>query len=155
MPTNTTNAARAARGLEHQRQALELRRAGLGYEAIGERLGLKKSQSHRLVTRALEEARAQVTANADELRAEELSRLDGMLQGLWPRARKGEVSAVDRVLKIAERRAKLLGLDAPEKRELFGKGGTPLVPGALDPSGLSTQTLQELLAARDAAARRG
>jgi hypothetical protein len=155
MPTNTTNAARAARGLEHQRQALELRRAGLGYEAIGERLGLKKSQAHRLVTRALEEARAQVTANADELRAEELSRLDGMLQGLWPRARKGEVSAVDRVLKIAERRAKLLGLDAPEKRELFGKGGTPLVPGALDPSGLSTQTLQELLAARDAAARRG
>jgi hypothetical protein len=155
MPTNTTNAARAARGLEHQRQALELRRAGLGYEAIGERLGLKKSQAHRLVTRALEEARAQVTANADELRSEELSRLDGMLQGLWPRARKGEVSAVDRVLKIAERRAKLLGLDAPEKRELFGKGGTPLVPGALDPSGLSTQTLQELLAARDAAARRG
>ena len=155
MPTNTTNAARAARGLEHQRQALELRRAGLGYEAIGAQLGLGKSQAHRLVKRALEEARAQVTANADELRSEELSRLDGMLQGLWPRARKGEVSAVDRVLKIAERRAKLLGLDAPEKRELFGKGGTPLVPGALDPSGLSTQTLQELLAARDAAARRG
>jgi len=155
MPTNTTNAARAARGLEHQRQALELRRAGLGYEAIGAQLGLGKSQAHRLVKRALEEARAQVTANADELRSEELSRLDGMLQGLWPRARKGEVTAVDRVLKIAERRAKLLGLDAPEKRELFGKGGTPLVPGALDPSGLSTQTLQELLAARDAAARRG
>jgi hypothetical protein len=155
MPTNTTNAARAARGLEHQRQALELRRAGLGYEAIGAQLGLGKSQAHRLVKRALEEARAQVTANADELRSEELSRLDGMLQGLWPRARKGEVTAVDRVLKIAERRAKLLGLDAPEKRELFGKGGTPLVPGALDPTGLSTQTLQELLAARDAAARRG
>jgi len=155
MPTNTTNAARAARGLEHQRQALELRRAGLGYEAIGAQLGLKKSQTHRLVQAGLAECRAQVTANADELRSEELSRLDGMLQGLWPRARKGEVSAVDRVLKIAERRAKLLGLDAPEKRELFGKGGTPLVPGALDPSGLSTQTLQELLAARDAAARRG
>jgi hypothetical protein len=155
MPLNTTNAARAARGLEHQRQALELRRAGLGYEAIGAQLGLKKSQAHRLVQAGLAECRAQVNANADELRSEELSRLDGMLQGLWPRARKGEAAAVDRVLKIGERRAKLLGLDAPEKRELTGKGGAPLVPAAIDPGLLSDQALQELLAARDAAARRG
>jgi hypothetical protein len=151
-PTN--NAARV-RSLERQRQALELRRMGLGFEAIAAQLGIGKTQAHRLVVAGMADSRAQVAASADELRTEELSRLDGMLQGLWPRARKGEVSVVDRVLKIAERRAKLLGLDAPEKRELFGKGGTPLVPGALDPSGLSTQTLQELLAARDAAARRG
>jgi hypothetical protein len=128
MPTNTTNAARAARGLEHQRQALELRRAGLGYEAIGAQLGIGKSQAHRLVQRGLAECRAQVTANADELRSEELSRLDGMLQGLWPRARKGEAAAVDRVLKIGERRAKLLGLDAPTKVAETDPAGNPVGP---------------------------
>jgi hypothetical protein len=128
MPLKTTNAARAARGLEHQRQALELRRAGLGYEAIGAQLGLKKSQTHRLVQAGLAECRAQVTANADELRSEELSRLDGMLQGLWPRARKGEAAAVDRVLKIGERRAKLLGLDAPTKVAETDPAGNPVGP---------------------------
>lgn len=122
MPLNTTNAARAAKGLEHRRQALELRRMGLGYEAIGAQLGLGKSQAHRLVQAALADCREQVTAHADELRSEELSRLDGMLQGLWPRARKGEAAAVDRVLKIGERRAKLLGLDAPTRTALQGGG---------------------------------
>lgn len=115
-----------ARKVENQARALELRRAGLGFEAIGAQLGIKKSQAHRLVVSGLAEARAQVAASADELRSEELSRLDGMLTGLWPRARKGEVAAVDRVLKISERRAKLLGLDAPERKQLEGAGGGPM-----------------------------
>lgn len=150
--TNTTSKARA-RTLDRQRQSLELRRAGLGYEAIGAKLGLSKSQAHRLVVAALAEAREQVAASADDLRAEEVSRLDAMLTGLWPSARNGAVSSIDRVLKVMERRARLLGLDAPEKRELTGKGGEPLVPATVDASKLSTQTLHELLAARDATGR--
>lgn len=120
-----------ARKVENQARALELRRAGLGFEAIGAQLGIKKSQAHRLVVSGLAEARAQVAASADELRSEELSRLDGMLMGLWPRARKGEVAAVDRVLKISERRAKLLGLDAPERKQLEGPGGGPVQTAAV------------------------
>jgi hypothetical protein len=38
----------------------------------------------------------------------ELARLDAMLLGLWGRARKGDVAAVDRVLRIGERRTQLL-----------------------------------------------
>lgn len=122
---NETSTAKA-RKLQHQVEALELRRAGLGYTAIAARLGLGKSQAHRLVVAALDEARAQVCANADDLRAEEVSRLDAMLTGLWPAARKGAVSAVDRVLRIQERRAKLLGLDAPERKRLEGPNGGPI-----------------------------
>lgn len=122
---NETSSA-LSRKLEHQRQALELRRAGLGYEAIGAKIGLGKSQAHRLVVAALAEARAQVTANVDDLRSEELSRLDAMLTGLWPSARNGAGAAVDRVLKIMERRARLLGLDAPERKRIEGPGGGPL-----------------------------
>lgn len=122
---NNTSTAKA-RKLQHQVEALELRRAGLGYTAIGARMGLGKSQAHRLVVAALDEARAQVSANADDLRAEEVSRLDAMLTGLWPAARKGAVSAIDRVVKIMERRARLLGLDAPERKQLEGPKGGPI-----------------------------
>lgn len=109
---NATSAAKARR-LERQAKALELRRMGKGYVEIAGLLGIGKSQAHRLVTAGLADARAQVDAEASELKAEEISRLDAMLAGLWPDARKGQQGAVDRVLRIMERRAKLLGLDAP------------------------------------------
>ena len=50
---------------------------------------------------------------ADEVRALELARLDALLAALWPQ--QGEPAVVDRVLRIMERRAKLLGLDAPTR----------------------------------------
>ncbi len=132
MANSPKTAASKVRTLERQRQAVELRRMGLGYEAIAAQIGIGKSQAHRLVIAGMQDARAQIEAGADELRAEELSRLDGMLQGLWPRARKGEAAAVDRVLKIGERRAKLLGLDAPTRTALEGggEGAPPIVTEA-------------------------
>ena len=108
---NATSAAKA-RKLERQAKALELRRMGKGYVEIAVHLGIGKSQAHRLVQEGLSDARAQVDADASELKAEELSRLDAMLSGLWPDARKGHLGAVDRVLRIMERRAKMLGIDA-------------------------------------------
>ena len=45
----------------------------------------------------------------------ELQRLDVVLQAVWEKACTGDLFAIDRYLKIAERRAKLLGLDAPAK----------------------------------------
>jgi vacuolar-type H+-ATPase subunit H len=114
------------KALEDQQKALELRRMAKGYQEIAHALGIGVATAHRHVQSALAESRAQISAEADELRSEELSRLDAMTAGLWPRARKGEAAAVDRMLKIMERRAKLLGLDAPERRELSGAGGGPI-----------------------------
>ncbi len=123
---NTTNAARA-RKLKHQELALELRRAGHSYDAIGRKIGLSRSRAHALVQLGMEEARQQIVASADDLRAEELSRLDGMLAKIYPKAGKGDVAAIDRVLKIGERRARLLGLDAPVRTALEGTEGAPPV----------------------------
>ena len=118
---NTTSAAKA-RKLGNQIKALELRRMGRGYVDIASTIGISKSQAHRLVKQGLADARAQVEANANELKVEEISRLDAMLGGLWAGARSGNVAAVDRVLKIMERRAKLLGLDAPVRTSIQGGG---------------------------------
>jgi hypothetical protein len=128
----TSTAARDA-------EAAQLRANGLTYQAIAEKLGL----SHRdLARRAVERAlAATVREPADELRQLELIRLDA----LWVEAVKvmttehitvnnGRVievdgvplkddaptlSAIDRLLKIMERRAKLVGLDSATKVEVL------------------------------------
>ncbi len=48
---------------------------------------------------------------AENLRQLELERLDAMLTAIWPQALNGYLGAIDRVLKIIERRSKLLGLE--------------------------------------------
>ena len=118
---NRTSAAHA-RAVENREQALLLRRSGFGYRSIAEKLGISKTRAHQLVQEGLEEAKAQIVAHADELRAEQLSRLDGMLKKAYEVAEAGDVQAIGRVLKIEGRRAKLLGLDAPTRTALQGGG---------------------------------
>ncbi len=54
----------------------------------------------------------------DEARQLELMRLDEMQLAVWDRAINGDLPAAHCVLKIMDRRAKLLGLDKPEKVEV-------------------------------------
>ncbi len=115
MALHNRTSARTARTLHLQLQALELRRLGFGYREIAAHLEIGRTRAHQLVTAAMEDAKAQVAESVDLIKAEEISRLDGLLRGVWPNARRGHLGAVDRVLKIMERRAKLLGLDAPAK----------------------------------------
>lgn len=117
---NRTSAAKA-RSTCRQVAALQLRGAGLSYAAIAARVGVGKTQAFRLITAALAQGRPASATTANEARVEEISRLDGMLVRLYPRAARGDVAAIDRVLKIGERRARLLGLDAPARAAL-GQG---------------------------------
>ena len=99
--------------VDRQRRALELRRQGASYSTIASRLGYaNKGGAHKLVRRAL---RATLQEPADELRRLETERLDALLRALWHKAIAGHGAAIDRVLKVMERRANLLGLDAPKK----------------------------------------
>lgn len=104
--------------LEKQRQALELRKAGVGYRQIADRLGYEgPAGAHYAVTAALKRT---IQEPADEVRRLELERLDTLLVGLWAQAvatkdKPANPLAVDRVLKIMARRAAYLGLDAPVK----------------------------------------
>lgn len=98
---------------ERQARALELRKAGLGYAAIARQLGYAgPSGAYKAITTAL---RGLTREPAEELLTLELARLDALLTGLWAEARAGNVSKVDRVLKIMARRSAYLGLDAPER----------------------------------------
>jgi len=86
---------------------------GLTYEQIAERLKYSSRQSaHRDIHTALDNL---VSAPAKELLAEELSRLERLLQGVWADARKGDPHKVNTVLRILDMRARYLGLYSPER----------------------------------------
>lgn len=99
--------------LDRQRQALELRKSGLTFEAIAAQLDYKHASGAAFaVASALKKT---LQEPADSVRMIELARLDAMLAGLWKLATHGDTYAVDRVLKIMDRRAAYLGLDAPKE----------------------------------------
>jgi len=109
---------------ERQLEALELRKAGAAYAVIAERLGYRSaSGAHAAVSAALKRTQQEP---ADEVRTLEIERLDRMLLAIWPQVVNGNQGAIDRALRIMERRAKLQGLDAPAKTEHTGKDGAPL-----------------------------
>lgn len=112
--TNRTS-QRTIEAQERRAKAVQLRRMGWSYSRIANQLGMTKSSVHKAVTKALTETQQALDVEADTLRAQELERLDELQSHIWIEASKGNLKAVDRILKIIERRAKLLGLDAPTK----------------------------------------
>ena len=110
---------------ERAARAFALRKAGLSYRDIGLELGV----SHQLVYRDvqatikmfLDEAREHHT----QIMAIEAARLDDLQRVMWEQAAMGDRRAVDTVLKIMERRAKLLGLDTPVATKVVNVTLTP------------------------------
>lgn len=124
MAASNSTAAKKALAIQRQQSALELRRAGKDFREIARTLNCSKSQAQRDVARALEEARAAVLSDATDLKAEDLDRLNALLTTLW--VKKNELGAIDRILAVMQRRAKLMGLDAPVKLAHAGPHGGPI-----------------------------
>lgn len=98
--------------VEREKRAVELRKAGLDYRTIAHQLGFNDPKwAYRLVQRALD--RTLREAGTEQIRDFEGDRLDKLQAAVWPRALQGDIPAVNAVLRIMERRARLFGLDAP------------------------------------------
>src|SRR6266511_4058422 len=82
-------------------QALELRKAGASYRAIGEQLNISEKTAHQDVQRVLSHFT-----------------VDGKAIGLTDDGPK--LQAVDRLLRISESRRRLLGLGAPQAIDVQG-----------------------------------
>jgi hypothetical protein len=137
---------RSVDSAERDREAARMRTQGHPYREIADTLGYAdEAGAHRAVAKILKET---VQEAADELRKVEVERLDALLQVAWDVMMREHVAvsggkvvtvaddegnevplrddgptlaALDRVIKIADRRAALLGLDAPQKIQ---SGGT-------------------------------
>lgn len=109
-------------------EALELRKAGHPYRQIGEWLTPPCSAVHafRLVAEACREQADQIKELIEDVRAIELDRLDEMMVEPLKAAKQGDTRAIEAVLKIMERRAQIMGSDAPKKQEHSGPDGGPI-----------------------------
>lgn len=95
--------------IERERRVLELRLAHYRWSDIAASVGYKSAGAafnayKRALVRTLQEP-------ADEVRAQERERLDRLGNVVYQRALAGDMAAIDRMLKIMDRRAKYLGLD--------------------------------------------
>lgn len=92
-------------------KTLELRAEGQSIRAIADQLGVSKSQVQRDIEKELQaaaEGRKKIAGLIIDL---ELAKLDALEKKAWEHIAAGELSAIDRVLRSMERRARLLGLD--------------------------------------------
>ena len=125
-------------------RALEMRRDGFTFEDIAEHCGYAdRSGAYRAVKREQAIRQEQISQTVDELRQQELERLEHysaealkvlqsehllvqsggvVLHGGQPMHDQGPIlAAIDRLVKVSESRRKLLGLDAATKSEVNGQ----------------------------------
>ena len=89
-------------------QAIKLRMAGATINQIAEQLGYANDSGAY---------KAIMGESTEAVRQLEIKRLDQMLFPIWPQVLAGDQGAISTALRIQERRASLLGLDAPKQIE--------------------------------------
>ncbi len=115
--TNNTGALAAEQMKKASRleSVVVARMAGKSYRKIATELGIPASTAHEYATEALNAYRETARERAGQLVELEQQRLDAIQAANWANAMQGSKTAADTVLRVMERRAKLLGLDAPTK----------------------------------------
>jgi hypothetical protein len=122
-------------------RALELRRTGATYLQIGRYLNLSTTRVYQLVRAGIDEINAELKETASDLRQMELDRLDAIHLAHWPHRANPRNAIV--LLRICERRCRLLGLDAPAKVAETTPQAEPL-PWSPDLSRLTDEELAQL-----------
>ncbi|MEW9521787.1 hypothetical protein [Streptomyces tubercidicus] len=146
MPHSKAEMAEVA---ERRAKLIKLRRAGHDFDHIVKVLGYSsRGVASKDFVRAIQERRDEQAAEVSAYRQQENERLDELLAAVWDKATQpspvfdkernlvGEeidLRAVETVLKLMDRRAKLNGLDSPVRTELSGPdgGAVPLGAGSL------------------------
>lgn len=100
---------------ERHAEIVRLRRCTLSYSEIARRVGLSKSAVAKVISEHMAELAAEERSDLQELRREALERLLPAIELAQKAIDDGDLSAIDRLVKLEERRAKLLGTDAPTK----------------------------------------
>ena len=102
--------------LEREAEVLRLRRIGLTFDLIAKQLGYSHaSGAHKAYVNACNRI---VRSDVEQLRNEEQDRLDIAQTAIWAGVQRGDVPSVTALIRIMERRARLLGLDMPTKSQI-------------------------------------
>lgn len=128
-PNKAYKAKREARRAE----VAKLLRAAIPVYRIAEKLEIDRRTATADVNWLLAEwAKEQRPEDRHQWRALELAKLDEIEPKNLSDAKKGNQGAIDRALRIMERRAKILGLDAPTKQEVDLKNIDRMIEAELE-----------------------
>jgi len=98
---------------------LQLRLTGRPYREIAEVAGTNVAEIHRSVMRQLHRVRAAELRDTDLAVVLEAVRLDSIQEAHWEAATTGQnTKSAELILKVMERRSKLVGLDAPVRIDI-------------------------------------
>ena len=98
--------------IDREREIVELRTEGYVWREIAVQVGMSTAGVYKAYNRAMTRV---ITPAVNEHRELELDRLDILQRTYWQPAVNGNLRAADFVLRVIDKRAKLLGLDAPIK----------------------------------------
>jgi hypothetical protein len=108
------------RARERRKQNIALRLAGAGWQQIADQLGYaSRGAACEDYRRATAQSKAELDRSVEELRREDVDRVERLLLAYWPQAVAGNQRAGEFALKLLERRARLLQLDAPTQHEVI------------------------------------
>jgi len=111
--------------IDKERAIVELRTEGYVWREIAEIVSMSTAGVYKAYNRAMTRV---IAPSIEEHREMELDRLDILQRTYWQPAVNGNLRAADYVLRVIDKRAKLLGLDAPMKvqAEVVTYDGTDL-----------------------------
>ena len=120
-PARNLNRTRQFKSAADIAKAMQMRIAGLTYEVISRQMGwANKSVAYNACMREMIRLKKEP---AQELRTLELLRIDRAQAAIWDQVIKGNHGAIDRFVRLSERRSRILGLDAPAKMALTDPTG--------------------------------
>jgi len=89
--------------------------AGLSIRQIAVEIGSSKATVQRDSVHVRKQWRTEYVDDADHYIRHDLKRVDTALTAIWPDVKRGDLPAVDRMVKLLDQRAKYLGLYSPTK----------------------------------------
>lgn len=138
MPANHRKAGEDAKVVARRVQVAALLLEGLSLSEIATRTGVSKSQAYRDVDAVRQDWRGEARTSIHQHIESHLGELAALKDAIRPKALsitgEKQLEAIDRMVKLLEREAKMLGLDQPAKSEV-----------AVDLSKLSPEKLAEAL----------
>lgn len=101
------------RAAQFEQKALSLRTAGHTHAEISEMLGISIEKVKKAIARAMRAIRSDKAEMAREALELDSNRLDALIKANWVKAMAGDTKAGSLILQVVDRRAKMLGTDAP------------------------------------------
>lgn len=117
-PTTTRRVLSKTRELK----AVEMRLQGYRYHDIAQKLGVTEVAVYYMIKRTLEHWNEDLKEKVPQLRQMELARLESYIKSLQKKIHYGDVKAIQAAVRVHERIARIMGLDAPTSIKHSGEG---------------------------------